>query len=84
MSGTARYRGMRTARDQRVNESPAGLWGLENEAEAQGAPTLDVEEETESYIPQEEVQEDLGGRHDRHHIEAGVGGRRSREREVEL
>jgi hypothetical protein len=83
MSSAARYRGLCTARDQRANESSAGLWGLKTEAEAQGAPASDVEEETESYTPQE-VQEDLGGRHDRHHIEGGVGGRRSRGREVEL
>jgi hypothetical protein len=58
--------------------------GPGNEAEVQGAPASDVEKETDSYTPQEEVQEDLGGRHGCHHIEAGVGGRRSSGREVEL
>jgi hypothetical protein len=75
MSSTARNRGLRMARDQRASEPSAGLWGLENEAEAQGAPVSDVGEQTECYTPQEEVQGDLGGHHDRHHIEAGVGGR---------
>jgi hypothetical protein len=37
-----------------------------------------------SYTPQEEVHKGLGGRHDRYYIEAGVGGWRSRGREVEL
>ena len=52
MSGTARSRGQRMARDQRASEPPTGPAGPEREQEMQDAPTQITEDGTGSYTPQ--------------------------------
>jgi hypothetical protein len=58
MSGAARNRGLRMARDQRANAPSIDPSGPETEAESQNAPASNTEEEVEPHTPQEEVQED--------------------------